>query len=858
MHASLANGDIYLLRIGDLYYINSNYKLLKSWPNILIANLPVEGAYFLQFWKGGKMALWHKGHMQDQTHLKGEVLKNNQFLQGEFKTFWCPTGSFIYAENSLYKIFSDHGIMTTKRVLKDLSIESPDCLYYNPSNNTYYFGSSTAGLYVIKVSDFKVPQIPKQTGANYFYAIAKLPGDSLVIRNTILPPKDSAYYKNLKGNFYTSYVDGAGILYYENEFTLNSFNRKTDVIKELLPLDEHLVSILPYLNNQLLLCTHASYWIVSKSGKVFMQKKLPINYSDVKALGLYPLKGPHYILLTNNGVKWYNLKTNQIEQSKLDSIIFRSYYRDEQGRIWLGSDGSGGFMYKDGELYKMPLGPLNAFKSIHAFIDDHKGHFWLTTNNGLYRISVQQMVDFLTGKDKEYHYYALDSKDGLPTNEFNGGAHPNFQWLDNGVLALPSMRGLIEFNPDSVKIDEPQNHIFIDALRVDSVELNLDKGLVVTKLAPDFNQLEIKVSCPYFGNPRNLELAYQIVSDDHRTAWMKLESSGMININRLPAGDYRVLIKKMGYDRSPLTETLNLHFEVLPYFYNTWWFYTLMLLLFGIIGYIISRRRIAALKHKNLEIERIVNARTSELRLTANKLEASEDALKQSNKVKEQIIAMVLHDLRSPVRFLGTISKHLVGNFKDRPTLESLDDLKKLNKSIGSLWSFIEQFFGWAVRQQNAFKPTIQEVDVQEVFEDVHKFYNEILSYNGNTLVIQPSNLHWNTDKDILSLIIRNLLDNANKYTENGEIRIHAKIVGQQLQICVEDTGRGLSDRQVKRYMDTANTIHVEGNGSMMILQMLGIIGGRLSIQTKKASGSIFTILLDRLPLCKSITASHK
>lgn len=851
-HASLANGDIYLFYEGNVYYINHGYHLLKTWSQKPIENIALGAKYMLQFWKTGKIAVWENGQLLQQTKLKGEVLKSAHFLQGDFMTFWCPTGSFILVDNALYRIFMDHGVITTKLVLKALSIESPDCLYYNPSNNTYYFGSRTAGFYVIKVSDFEVPPTPKQTGANYFYSIAKLPGDSLVVRNTIIPPSGEAYYKEFKGNFYTSYVDSAGVLYYENEYSFNSYQPRTDIVKELLPLEEHLVSILPYSGNKLLLCTHASYRIVSKEGNVFAQKRLPIDYSDVKAKGLFPIHGDHYYLLTTNGLKWYNLKTNKIEKTILDSVSFRSFYADKHGRLWLGSDGSGGFMYKEGKVYKLPLGPLNAFNTIHAFIDDHKGHFWLTTNNGLYRVSIQNMVDYLTGKVPEFHFYALDNKDGLPTNEFNGGCIPAFQWLKNGMLALPSMRGLVKFNPDSLTIDVPKQRLFIDALKVDSVEIKVDSTLTVNNLSPDFNQLEIKVSCPYFGNPRNLVLMYQIQGEDHHSTWMELPHSGMININRLPAGNYQVLIKKMGYDKSSSNGSLRLRFEVLPYFYNTWWFYTMMLLLFALAGYIISRRRIATLKRKNLEVERLVNARTAELRLTTTELEVSQEALKQSNRVKEQIIAMILHDLRSPVRFLGTISHQLIRQFMDRSKADNLEDLKKLHKSVGGLWAFIEQFFGWAVSQQNAFKVHIKNVLIQEVFDDVHRFYNEILSYNGNLLDIQSSALQWNTDKDILALIIRNLLDNANKYTENGHIWIKAVVSKDKLRISVEDTGQGLTDIQVQHYMDAINGENSDGNGSIMILQMLKIIGGNLTIETKKGKGSVFTIILDRQPLSTS------
>lgn len=847
--ACLENGDIYLIHTTVIDYIKGNYhKVLMTWPEEPLANIPVGKTYLLQCWKSNQIAVWENGKRTGQVHLTGDILNDKDYLNGNFKTFWCPNGSFVYAGNNLYEIYVLDGRLISKLVLNDIAIESPACIYYQPLNNTYYIGSKTNGLYIIKISDFFIPPIPKETGDENFYAIGHLPGDTLVVRNTIIPPSGKSYYKYLHNDYFViTYADTNGILFYDKGFELASYDTKKDVLTTLLPLDEHLISILPFGGDSLLLCTHASVWLVSKKGKVYWHKKLPIGYDQVKAKGLYPLGGDQYLLLTSSGVCWYNLKTNRIEKKILDSISFRSFYLDKAGRVWLGSDGFGGYMYYKGKTYKLPLGPLNAFKSIHAFIDDGKGSFWLTTNNGLYKVRIDQMAEQLMNQKRDLYIYAMDNSDGLPTTEFNGGAYPVYQWLTDGTLVLPSMRGLVEFNPDSLQINLPDKKIFVDEIRVDSSLIQLRKLEEETELSPSFNQLRIKVSCPYFGNSRNLALVYSIQNADREDRWVPVPASGIIQLNQLPPGHYQIIIRKAGFHSEEHVDKITLHFEVLPHFYNTWWFYSLMLLLFAIAGYFISRRNITALKRKNLQIERMVAARTAELRQATKQLEVSEKALQQSNKVKEQIIAMVLHDLRSPIRFLGSISQSMINRFNEQPRQQNLDNLKKLHKSVGLLWSFIEQFFAWAVSQQNAFRVTISEVPIQEVFNNVNQFYNEILIYNGNALTVIATPLTWKTDKDILTLIVRNLLDNANKYTEDGSIWISAATVGHQLQITVKDTGKGLTERQIEHFMNAVNDQYREGNGSLVILHMLKKIGGTLEINTQKGVGSEFIIKLDAL-----------
>ncbi len=842
---SLFNGDLYLEFDSILYYINKNEIKKTESPPALIGSVPLNHNIFIQVWKRNYINVWENGSLlsaPQSRHLEGAITTDKHFLSGDFKLLWCEGGAFIYAGNTLYKLEKEGSRIQANVLLDGIDIPSVSCVYYNQLLKTVYLGSLTQGLYVVKVPDFFYPKIPASSGYPNFYTIAKTSNEELVAKNVVIPRNENPYYAPFHNDYsVASYVDSENRMYYEKDFDLYRYDFRTKKDDKIISLDDRLRAVIP-IGSMLLLCTHRSIYMLGQNDTVLMHNNFA---ASIKANDITSLTKDTFLLSTQTGLKWYDLKRNRFYHSILDSINIRSVKIDKSGRIWISSDGSGAFMYQDGHAYTLPLGPLKAFKTIHAFIEDGQGDFWLPTNNGLFRVPIARLVDYITGKDSKIYFYMFGGRDGLLTNEFNGGADPLYQWLSDSTLALPSMNGLVEFKPGKMTIDYPKNKIFIDELSLDSVNILPSVLSRDWKLSANFRQLNIKISCPYFGDLRNLQLEYSIHTDDGPDAWVPVNGAGLISVNTLPAGKYQVIVRKLGLDEKDKASEVLISFSVRPRFYNTWWFYCSLFLLFMIVSYIIAKRRIISLRRENERIEQLVSVRTSELNIAISELMLSEMALKKSNEIKEQIMAMILHDLRSPIRFIGTISRHIIGNFKKDNSDKLFNNLNDLNRSIGGLWGFIEQFFSWAVSQQDSFHVNNSTFGLQEVFDDVKLFYSEILCFNGNRIEADATGIMCTTDKQILSLILRNLVDNANKNTLNGLIVIRAYYEGEgSLCISVKDTGKGLSESERQMFMNASTDINTKGMGSVMILNMLKRINGSLFIQTTQGVGSDFMITL--------------
>ncbi len=164
----------------------------------------------------------------------------------------------------------------------------------------------------------------------------------------------------------------------------------------------------------------------------------------------------------------------------------------------------------------------------------------------------------------------------------------------------------------------------------------------------------------------------------------------------------------------------------------------------------------------------------------------------ESNHTKDKIIAMVLHDLRSPLRFLNTITSRLTSDHvKEQPETVA-PTLALLKGSTKALNDFTEQFFAWVTSQQQEFKVVKEIFPLQPLFDELEDLYKDIVTINENYLVINPTQDTACTDRNILSVILRNLLDNANKNTRKGSIKLSAEKAENHLLIAITDTGAGM------------------------------------------------------------------
>lgn len=818
----------------------------SAWESHIMA--PIGNKHLLFFLPGNRINIWKDGVPgSNLTWIEGDLADNEayrkfkfeDYKQFKFKLFWCENGTYVFCGNNIYQLFFEQGKVKSRKIIDNINIPGLACIYYAPSQNRYYLGSAINGLHVVQFNSFQYPAIPAQVARPNFYAQAKVDENTVFSNDALVTIHGKPSYVPLETNEMVAfYVNNKKQLFYERNYHLRKFDFRTNQDIELANLNSRLRAVFPEPSDSSIIFATRDSIGVLKGGKRLVYKQFP---DKLKIVDVLRLEKNTFLLATEQGLKYYRFQVNKVYQSFLDSLHIRALFQESGDRLWISTYGKGFYLKQKNRLYKMPDGPKQALKTVHAFIEDRKGNFWLPTNDGLYVVKKADLIDYAGGKTAGVYFFMLNRLNGLRTNEFNGGCNPAYAWLKDSLLSLPSMDGLVWLYPNRLHIEYPLSDIRMDYLNINGKQVNLAGNSIV--LPPKYGIMSIGVSCPYFGSKENIQLEYMI--SGITTQPLPVPPNGEVTLSGLSHGRYVVTIRKQGVRIGQGEQQIKVVITVTPPFYNTWWFYGFLAVLLSLVVYFIIRQRVKFLKRRSAELEGQIATRTAELSEAIEELGQSEQALLRSNQFKDKVVTMVLHDLRSPIRFISNISSMLLKN-REMFSRQQLDEtLFELDRGAKGLQLFTEQFFIWAATQQENFAVRKQPFPINDLFRELFELYHDITRLNNNTLIVDYPGLTVHTDYQILAFIVRNLIDNANKNTSSGSISLSAGLDVQYTLITVSDTGRGMSQQQIERFLDENKNVIGEGTGSILILEMLRKISGKLDIKSVPASGTIFTVRIE-------------
>ncbi|WP_395048216.1 ATP-binding protein [Flavobacterium sp.] len=239
----------------------------------------------------------------------------------------------------------------------------------------------------------------------------------------------------------------------------------------------------------------------------------------------------------------------------------------------------------------------------------------------------------------------------------------------------------------------------------------------------------------------------------------------------------------------------------------------------------------------------------------------SEDSIKKYvgeledlNTHKESVLAILSHDLRSPLSAIIGTSKYLKENFhKMKPdAVQQMLDL--LYKSSTDELDMLDYLVEWARIKyaSDAFSPT--KIKLAEYIDKVFETLNETSSINAINLHHEiEANTSVFADGKMLISIIQNIVSNAIKHTEKGgEITVSAKSKDDKIIIQVKDTGIGMSKEimeklftpQIKSLLETRKKNKGAGIGLLLVKGFLEKNGGEIWVESIEGEGSSFYFTL--------------
>ena len=262
---------------------------------------------------------------------------------------------------------------------------------------------------------------------------------------------------------------------------------------------------------------------------------------------------------------------------------------------------------------------------------------------------------------------------------------------------------------------------------------------------------------------------------------------------------------------------------------------------------IVRRERVEAELAAMLERERQASRKLTE---TARKAEFA-------NRTKSEFLAKMSHELRTPLNSIIGFTELMIDDTNDPPGKKRARRLEKVHRNSKNLLALINDILDLSKIEADRLTLDLGEVDVVAVVQECAESIRPIVQ--GDCVELRcwvdetvTGGFHWTGDTIRLRQIITNLLSNAAKFTESGQIELRVKADAGSLVIEVQDTGIGIAMEHLSaifdefEQVDSSSTRRAGGTGLGLSIcrKLCNLMGGRIAAASTLGVGSCFTVTL--------------
>lgn len=269
----------------------------------------------------------------------------------------------------------------------------------------------------------------------------------------------------------------------------------------------------------------------------------------------------------------------------------------------------------------------------------------------------------------------------------------------------------------------------------------------------------------------------------------------------------------------------------------------------------------AELEQTNSQLEeqaQMLETQRDDLERNGAELTLKARELEQASQYKSDFLANMSHELRTPLNSLLILSKLLAENAEENLTEQQITFAKTIQSSGNDLLNLINDILDLSKIEAGHIQARPEAVSIQRLSGDISQLFQPVADERGLTYTVDTSSAGsvLETDRQRLEQIIKNLLSNAFKFTEAGEVKLTIESVGtDEIAFAVSDTGIGISTEQQAAVFDAFRqadgTISRKYGGTGLGLsisrELSRLLGGRITLESTVGKGSTFTLIIPRV-----------
>jgi signal transduction histidine kinase/CheY-like chemotaxis protein/ligand-binding sensor domain-containing protein len=545
--------------------------------------------------------------------------------------------------------------------------------------------------------------------------------------------------------------------------------------------------------------------------------------------GLHRLEGDRYRPAENAAAEraraWYSITS------------------DEDELLWIGTT--------DGlELYSTRKGrfltavPLLAGDQVFHISLDGFGKIWCATRQGLVRFSRAEAIavahSVAEGQARELLVERFGEAHALPTTNFGLVTSATGATDASGRIWFPGLLGLVAVNPaDFERTPRPPAALLLQVIS-DGQPKDLNQEL---RIAPRSRTLEFVFQTlrldPLGGEFCRLQLR------GFDADWVPCRGQRAAQYSSLPPGDYEFALQTSSESGKWNGQILRVPITIEPAFYERGWVRLLAILLLGAGFGTWAWQRHRVTKERTRVLEKMVEERTQEL-------ETAMQAAQAASRAKSEFLATMSHEIRTPMNGVLGAVQLLDTSLLDRDQRKLVSVIRQSGEDLVGIVDDI-----LSLSKVEAGKLTLEKAEVvtRTLGENLVALFRPKAEAKGVAmhLVIDevvPERIL--SDPQRLRQILLNLIGNAVKFTEQGEVvlRIGADREAGRLSFSVEDTGMGIAADHLPTLFDpfmqadssTTRRYGGSGLGLSIVRRFVEAMNGSIAVESEPGRGSTFRV----------------